>query len=417
MIKDCILIFANSDFPIRTDDLLSYDGDQDFNSLVSLEAKVDTRDFTLSFLGDTFPNIKKLRLNNSIIPSVRDIGCTLVNLRFLSLARCNISSLDGIATISQNLEELYLAFNKIPDVCDLMGMEKLKIVDLEDNLITNLDNIEILNLCTGLRALTMAGNPAAEVPDYREKVAKLLPQLIYLDEKRIKPKTPRKKKTNTCPAPIPSRSTSMDQIQINEIDKQSKQHNMANLSKLSSRSTSHEIFNLEKNSNSQQSNTSNSCLSSNLSMDEGNKETNDNNEGNDGNQSSLVHSDEKQSPMKGPVKALILDSSQKNTPKHGSQKSVSFATTLPLPSTQENVPGVRISTLTDEEKKSDGEHIMTELVEDLVEDRPPTSRGFYGNNAFKGLGKSPNQKQKTQKIFQSTMPRIVRPMSAKGRPF
>jgi Leucine-rich repeat (LRR) protein len=112
----------------------------------SLETRVDTREMTLVFLGDMFPGIRKLRLNNSVIPSVSDVGCTLVSLSFISLARCNPSPLDGIGTISRSLEELYLAFNELTDVCDLMAMENLTIVDLEDNLISTLDNIETLGL-------------------------------------------------------------------------------------------------------------------------------------------------------------------------------------------------------------------------------------------------------------------------------
>ena len=193
-IGKCILEFPGDPKRYPVDDITQYDGPHDITTLLGLEAIVDTRELTLSFLGEMFPNLQKLRLNNSIIPSVRDIGCTLTNLRFLSLARCNLTSLDGISTISQNLEELYLAFNKITDFCDLLGMEKLKIIDFEDNLITDLGAIEILVTSPKLQALTLAGNPAANDPEYREKVAKLLPKLVYLDEKRLKPrrtKTPR----------------------------------------------------------------------------------------------------------------------------------------------------------------------------------------------------------------------------------
>ena len=191
MIGKCILEFPGDPKRYPVDDITQYDGPHDITTLSGLEAIVDTRELTLAFLGEMFPNLQKLRLNNSIIPSVRDIGCSLKNLRFLSLARCNLTSLDGISTISQNLEEVYLAFNKITDFCDLLGMEKLKIIDFEDNLITDLNSVEILVTSPKLQALTLAGNPAANDPEYREKVAKLLPKLIYLDEKRLKPRRPK----------------------------------------------------------------------------------------------------------------------------------------------------------------------------------------------------------------------------------
>jgi hypothetical protein len=196
MIGKCILEFPGDPKRYPVDDITQYDGPHDITTLSGLEAIVDTRELTLAFLGEMFPTLQKLRLNNSIIPSVRDIGCSLKNLRFLSLARCNLTSLDGISTVSQNLEEIYLAFNKITDFCDLLGMENLKIIDFEDNLISDLNSVEILITSPKLQALTLAGNPAAKEPNYREKVAKLLPKLIYLDEKRLRP---RRKKTPRVP--------------------------------------------------------------------------------------------------------------------------------------------------------------------------------------------------------------------------
>jgi hypothetical protein len=187
MIRDATLVFDGIDEPMACDDLFTLETPHSYETLNSLEAIADTRELTLSFLGDTFPKMKKLRLSNSIIPSVRDIGCTFVHLRFLSLARCNLRSLDGIATISRNLEELYLAFNHITDLVDLMGMDRLGILDLEENEITEIESIEVLKLCAGLRALTLNGNPAANIPDYVDRVRILLPQLGYLDEQRIAP--------------------------------------------------------------------------------------------------------------------------------------------------------------------------------------------------------------------------------------
>lgn len=360
MITNCILIFDGVDETIYTDNLLTFDGEHDFTTLASLEAKVDTREFTLTFLGDTFPNIRKLRLNNSIIPSVRDIGCTLVNLRFLSLARCNISSLDGIATLSQNLEELYLAFNQITDVIDLMGMNKLKIIDLEDNKIEQLNSIEILTFCEGLRALTLQGNPAAEELDYRQKVATILPQLVYLDEKRLKAKTVQKgDQTPKCPAPLPPENT-------NSINSCQPAKSLLNSFSNSSDKAPETVVKPRV------------LTMGPLSIDDIDDETNDT--------TSKI--------IQGQIK---------------SEKVVTFS----------EVPDIGIEQRLPEEN----EHIITEQVEDLVEDRPPTTRGFYSNSPFKDFGKTQTQtqnKQQTKKnknVFSTSMPRIVRPMSAKGRPF
>ena len=188
MFGHVIIEFPGQKEKVSLDDITQYDGEGNVTEIVSLETVVDCSELTLSFLGEMFPNLEKLRLNNSIMTSVRDIGCTLKNLRFLNLARCGLTSLDGLGALSGNLVELYVAYNKITDVFDLLGMEKLEIVDLESNLIENLDDVEVLKTSPKITALTLAGNPAANVSNYRERVAELLPNLVYLDEKRVKSK-------------------------------------------------------------------------------------------------------------------------------------------------------------------------------------------------------------------------------------
>jgi hypothetical protein len=172
--------------------LLEYDGPRDLAEIRSLQAIADTSEMTLSVIGDFFPRLQKLRLNNSIIPSVRDISSNLKQLRFLSLAHCELHSLDGICTISEILEELYLAFNHIGDISDLIGLDKLRILDLEENEIESLADIELLQCCSSLKALTLAGNPGASIPTCREEVKRLLPHLAYLDEKRLQSRKPSK---------------------------------------------------------------------------------------------------------------------------------------------------------------------------------------------------------------------------------
>jgi hypothetical protein len=187
-LRQIVLEFDGDPESLSMEDLLKYDGDKDFSSVKSFEAIADTTEMTLSVLGDFFPSLEKLRLNNSIISSVRDISSSLVNLRYLWLAHCGLQSLDGISTLSEQLEELYLAFNSITELSDLIGMSNLRVLDLEENQISNLVECEILQCCSSLKALTLAGNPGTQIGNYRERTHELLPQLVYLDEKRIKPK-------------------------------------------------------------------------------------------------------------------------------------------------------------------------------------------------------------------------------------
>jgi Leucine-rich repeat (LRR) protein len=163
-----------------------YSGPKDLMRVRSLEATADTRESSLSILGDLVPNLEKLRLNNSILRSIRDIGCRLSSLRLLSIARSGVTSLNGISTLSPALEELDLAFNLITDVSDLLGMDNLRILDLESNRLANLSNLRLLSCCTALRSLTLAGNPLAADKDlYVKSVTEFVPQLVYLDENRI----------------------------------------------------------------------------------------------------------------------------------------------------------------------------------------------------------------------------------------
>jgi Leucine-rich repeat (LRR) protein len=57
-------------------------------------------------------------VKKSPVTVCRDVSALLRHLRFLSLAHCWVTSLDGICTLSANLEELYVAFNQISDLSE-----------------------------------------------------------------------------------------------------------------------------------------------------------------------------------------------------------------------------------------------------------------------------------------------------------
>jgi Leucine-rich repeat (LRR) protein len=201
MLSRIVLDYERDPEVIDQESLFKYDGKKDFEGLLSMEAIADTRQMSLCYLGDLFPNLEKLRLNNSRIPTIRDVSASLTKLRFLSLADCGISCLDGIGTLSTNLEELYLAFNQITDMSELMTLSKLRVLDLEENQITNIDDVEFLSCCQSLRALTLARNPAAESESYRTDVMMRIPHLVYLDEKRLRTK-PRQPPGNVTIVPL-----------------------------------------------------------------------------------------------------------------------------------------------------------------------------------------------------------------------
>ncbi|KAM6204858.1 leucine-rich repeat-containing protein 56 [Sarcoramphus papa] len=166
-------------------------GVDDLQRVKALEMQVDTRENSLGNFGAYLPNLRELKLNNSLLVSVRDLGTTLSHLHVLWMARCGLSDLDGISSCS-SLKELYIAYNNISDLSQLTWLDHLEVLDLEGNNIEDINQMQYLGLCCKLSCLTVEGNliclkpnaESAEEPDYnyRAEVKKLIPHLEYLDE-------------------------------------------------------------------------------------------------------------------------------------------------------------------------------------------------------------------------------------------
>ncbi|XP_068540573.1 leucine-rich repeat-containing protein 56 isoform X2 [Anas acuta] len=166
-------------------------GIDDLQQVKALEMRVDTRENSLGNFGAYLPNLRELKLNNSLLVTVRDLGTTLSHLHVLWMARCGLSDLDGISSCS-SLKELYIAYNNISDLSQLSLLDHLEVLDLEGNNIEDINQMQYLGLCCKLRSLTVEGNliclkpnaESAEEPgyNYRAEVKKLIPHLEYLDE-------------------------------------------------------------------------------------------------------------------------------------------------------------------------------------------------------------------------------------------
>ncbi|NXV54016.1 LRC56 protein, partial [Uria aalge] len=166
-------------------------GVDDLQRVKALEMRVDTRENSLGNFGAYLPNLRELKLNNSLLVSVRDLGTTLSRLRVLWMAHCGLSDLDGISSCG-SLKELYVAYNNISDLSQLTWLDHLEVLDLEGNNIEDISQMQYLGLCCKLSHLTVEGNliclkpnaESAEEPDYnyRAEVKKLIPHLEYLDE-------------------------------------------------------------------------------------------------------------------------------------------------------------------------------------------------------------------------------------------
>ena len=79
-----------------------------------------------------------LKLNDSIIPSFRDIGTSFRNVRVLNIARCELAEVQGIQAFEQ-LEELYIAYNEVTELFDIGFLEQLSVLDFEGNNVKDLD--------------------------------------------------------------------------------------------------------------------------------------------------------------------------------------------------------------------------------------------------------------------------------------
>lgn len=168
-------------------------GMKNLDEVEYLEMKVDTRDNSLGNFGALVPNLIELKLNNSMIATIRDLGTSLTNLRTLWLSRTGLIDLDGISSVS-SLKELYLSFNHIEDVSPVSMLDQLEILDLEGNNVSDIAQVEFLCLCSSLKILTLEGNPICSGPhpetspeeirsyDYRAAIHKAVPNVKILDD-------------------------------------------------------------------------------------------------------------------------------------------------------------------------------------------------------------------------------------------
>ncbi|XP_069019680.1 leucine-rich repeat-containing protein 56 [Embiotoca jacksoni] len=169
-------------------------GTRDLCHVTSLEVCIDTQENSLGNFGACLPRLVQLKMNNSTIMSVRDLGTTLSRLQVLWMSHCCLQDLDGISTFF-SLKELYVAYNNVSDLSQVGMLENLQLLDLEGNDVDDLVQVQFLGLCSKLQTLTLEGNPVCSCPNptsaqtadysYRAAVRELVPQLRYLDDVKV----------------------------------------------------------------------------------------------------------------------------------------------------------------------------------------------------------------------------------------
>lgn len=80
--------------------------------------------------GTYLPNLTQLRLVNSLVSCVRDLGTCLSHVEVLWMPRCKLKDLDGLPALS-SLREFYLSFNEVTDISLITMLSSLELLDLE----------------------------------------------------------------------------------------------------------------------------------------------------------------------------------------------------------------------------------------------------------------------------------------------
>jgi len=145
------------------------------------EMRVDLSFNSLQYAGDILVNLRQLKLNGSIINSLRDIGNSFRNLEILWISKCGMKDLAGLSSFPK-LKELYAPYNSIKDLSNIILHDNLQVLDLEGNELENLDTLENLLSVDNLNNLNLSSNPLCKIENYENRVFEMLPQLEYLND-------------------------------------------------------------------------------------------------------------------------------------------------------------------------------------------------------------------------------------------
>ena len=154
---------------------------KDLSTVQSMTTQVDLLRHSPGALGDRLPALTELRLNGSIIHSLRDLGTTLRSLRVLWVSRCGLEDVGGSLALPA-LEDLFMSYNNVSDLSQLSSLRNLRTLDAEGNAVTSRESVSFLQLCPNLQSVTLHANPIASQPRYRMDVIESIPQLLTLDD-------------------------------------------------------------------------------------------------------------------------------------------------------------------------------------------------------------------------------------------
>eukprot|EP00826_Nyctotherus_ovalis_P005755 TRINITY_DN1130_c0_g2_i2.p1 TRINITY_DN1130_c0_g2~~TRINITY_DN1130_c0_g2_i2.p1 ORF type:complete len:530 (-),score=81.87 TRINITY_DN1130_c0_g2_i2:104-1693(-) len=144
-----------------------------------IEIIADTTNLSLQTLGETLKELQELKLNGSVIRSIRDLGTSYKALRVLWISRVGLKDLNGLLPL-QSLEELYASYNYVSDISDIEYIGKLHTLDLEANSIEELRQLTYIS--SNLKSITLTDNKVTEHPDYLKTLLKYGTGLESIDD-------------------------------------------------------------------------------------------------------------------------------------------------------------------------------------------------------------------------------------------
>ena len=149
----------------------------DLKNMQKLTIRINGSYGLLNQFGQRLTNLKFLKLNDSFIQSIEDLGSNFKNLKILQINNCKLKDLSGIICFEQ-LEILEAKNNEISDLIELEMSSSIKKLNLENNLIENDENIYFLSSLENLEYVNLLGNP---IKNYENKLKELLPNLKEID--------------------------------------------------------------------------------------------------------------------------------------------------------------------------------------------------------------------------------------------
>ncbi|KAH8376624.1 hypothetical protein KR093_000468 [Drosophila rubida] len=144
---------------------------------------IEKMDSTLS----TLVECQKLSLSSNMIEKIVGIS-GMKNLRVLSLARNYLKNLNGIETLAETLEELWVSYNNIEKIKPIESMKALKVLYISQNLIKDWAEFMRMGAPPALGEITFSGNPLFENMDpanFLAEAMRRLPNLRKLDGEPI----------------------------------------------------------------------------------------------------------------------------------------------------------------------------------------------------------------------------------------